>query len=209
MSKKPVTQDHELKETLTVDYNTPGHDPRGAATLLFTRTRLELIERERGRCWLTGMTAAESGAPLEAHHYPVERSFAEGWDWPRFAKDCQAGRFGPYAKSFDWVAFFVGSQTIQREDTGKPFVKVVDPYLFVDDMRVNGMLLAKKFHTGPDEGKHTLPDPVWLAQGYLAEGFKFSDFEVVHHSQEIEESPIPVVMDVGNGDPPPPPPPSK
>lgn len=184
--RTPVTDDHELKETLVVDYNTPGHDARGPATPLFHSTRLQLIARERGRCWLSGMTAAEAGAPLEAHHYPVERSFAEGWDWPRFAKDCQSGRFGQYAQGFDWVAFFVGAQTVIREDTGKPYVKVADPYLFTDNMLVNGMLLAKQFHTGPDQGKHTVPDSIWLAQGYLAEGFKFSDIEIIHHSQESQ-----------------------
>ncbi len=186
MAKKstPVTSDHGLKETLKVDYNTPGHDPRGDATPLFRKTRQSLIEREKGRCWLSGMTAEESGAPLEAHHYPVERSFAERWDWVRFAKDCQAGQWGQGAKDFDWVNFFVGAEQITAEDTGLPYLKVSDPYLFVDNMLVNGRLLAKKYHTGLDEGVHTLPEPVFLAQKYLAEGYKFSDVEIIHHDQE-------------------------
>ncbi len=218
--RAPVTQDHSAKETLAVDYNTPGHAARGAATALFSRTRIALIEREHGRCWLSGQTAAQSGAPLEAHHYPVERSFAERWDWARFAKDCQAGHWGPYAQGFDWVDFFACAVTIIAEDTGKPYLKVRDPYVFVDDMRVNGRLLAKKYHTGPDEGIHCLPEPIYFAQKYLAEGYRFSPTEVIHHQDQTmtttpapeapEKDPAPAQSDpapvndsdVGNGDPP-------
>ena len=99
----PVTDDHEQKDTIAVDVIVPGHDARGSATPLFHKTRLQLIEREKGKCWLSGMTAKQAGAPLEAHHYPVERCFAERWDWTRFSKDCQAGHWGPYAKAFDWT----------------------------------------------------------------------------------------------------------
>jgi len=64
------------------------------------------------------------------------------------------------------------------------FLKVADPYLFVDDMTVNGKLLAKQFHIGNDEGIHDLPMPVYLAQGWLVEGYKFSSIEIIHHAQE-------------------------
>ena len=70
-----VTQTHEEKNTFTVDVNLPGHDPR-VTTALFTRTRKHLLERDGGRCWVCNCTAAETGHPLEAHHYPIERSFA-------------------------------------------------------------------------------------------------------------------------------------
>ena len=185
-----VTDDHEAKETLALDIYVPGHEARGSATPLFLRTRKELIARMRGRCWVSGMTAEESGHPLEAHHYPIERCFATAIDWPRFAKECQAGEWGPYAKAFDWVAFFVGCKTVVRADTGLPYVEVADPYLFVDDMTVNGRLLAKQFHIGKNEGVHGTTEPYLIAQKYLAEGYKFSDFEVIHHAQE-DDMPTP------------------
>ena len=70
-----VNQAHEEKETLVVDVMVPGHDER-VTTSLFTRTRRTLIEREGGACFICGRDAKASGHPLEAHHHPVERSFA-------------------------------------------------------------------------------------------------------------------------------------
>lgn len=211
--KRTTTEIHELKKTVTMDYNVPAHEARGPASALFHRTRLLLIERERGRCWVSG-EKAPAGHPHEAHHYPVERSFAERWDWGRFARDCVAGHWGPYAQAFDWASFFVGAITITPDDTGLPYLQVLDPYRFVDDMTVNGRLLSKRFHTGHDQGVHCLPEPIYLAQKYLSEGYKFSDIEIIHHEQEakemtkIEQKPVPV-QSVGNGEPPPPPPPQK
>jgi hypothetical protein len=175
-----VTQDHEQRETLAVDYNIPGHEARGAASALFTRTRQLLIAREAGRCWLSGLTETELG-PMEAHHFPIERCFAEGIDWPRFSNDCKFGLWGPYAQAFDWEAFFDGAT---RDEAGR--LVPVDPYLFVDDMTVNGRLLGKQYHTGKDEGVHMLPEPIWLAQKYMVEGYQFSAVEVIHHAQEVQ-----------------------
>jgi hypothetical protein len=73
-----VQQTHELKDTISADYFVPGHDER-TTTALFTRTKKLLIEREGGRCFVTNMTAEELGAPLQAHHHPVERCFATAW----------------------------------------------------------------------------------------------------------------------------------
>lgn len=177
----PVTEDHEQTEAIAVDVIEPGHDARGSATPLFVSTRLKLIEREQGKCWLSGATAKDLGLPLEAHHWPVERCFAERWDWPRFSKDALRGKFGIYAQQFDWVDFFKDCQNIIADDTGKPFCKVRDPYLFVDNMLVNGRLLGKIYHVHEDGGTHNLPEAIWLAQGYLAEGYKFSPTETIHH----------------------------
>lgn len=174
----PVTEMHEEKNTFVVDINLPGHDPRGAATPLFNRSRKALIEREGGKCWMSGLTADELG-PLEAHHYPIERCFAEGIDWVRFSNDCKFGHWGPYAAAFDWNKFFDGAP---RGDDGK--LVPVDPYLFVDDMTVNGRLLGKRYHTGKDEGVHDLPEPIWLVQRYMREGYQFSKTETIHHAQE-------------------------
>ena len=113
-----VTETHEEKETLIVDVDLPGHAPR-TATPLFESTRKQLIARAGGRCWICGATEAESGLPLEAHHFPVERSLATAWDWPVFIRDCQAGVWGAQAQAFDWTAF-----------------DPADPYLFVDDQPV-------------------------------------------------------------------------
>lgn len=174
-----VQDDHEQRETLTVDYIIPGHDARGAATALFKHSRQQLIDREGGRCWLSGLTAGQLGGPLEAHHFPVERCFAEGIDWPRFSNDCKFGLWGPYAQAFNWDQFFAAAA---RDAAGR--LVPVDPYLFVDDMTVNGRLLGKQYHTGKDEGVHMLPEPIWLAQKYMVEGYKFSAVEVIHHAQE-------------------------
>ena len=191
-TKRPaVTEDHLQTDTLVVSVYDPGHEARGAATPLFTRTRKQLIDRERGKCWLSGLTAKDTGLPLEAHHWPVERCFTERVDWPRFAKMAQAGKFGPNPQAFDWVDFFVGCETVVAEDTGKPYCKVRDPYLFVDNMLYNGRLLAKQFHVRKDEGIHNMTEAQWLAQGFLVEGYKFSDFEVIHHAQE-DDMPTPI-----------------
>jgi hypothetical protein len=152
-----VTETHEEKLTLQVDVNLPGHDPR-VATALFTRTRATLLERTGAKCFICRRTAEQSGHPLEAHHYPIERSFAEAID------------FGPGSRiredfpAFDWAAFD----------------KNPDPYLFVDDMTVNGLPLCKDHHTAADMGIHMLPHPVWIAQAYVRDGYQFSSIEIIH-----------------------------
>lgn len=159
-----VEQVHEERETLAVDVEIPGHAPR-TTTALFVHSKRELLAREGARCWICGCTAEETGHPLEAHHYPVERSLATAWDWPRFIRDCRAGAWGAPAQAFDWGSFDPAT----------------DPYAFVDDMRVNGMLLCKAHHTGKDEGIHMLPWPLWIWQRYAPEGYKLSDVEIAHH----------------------------
>jgi hypothetical protein len=159
----PVTDIHEEKNTFTVDVNLPGHEVR-TTTPLFERTRKQLMARGLGghnRCYVCNQTAAEVGQPLEAHHFPIERSFANMID---FGLDSVLRRDFPH---FDWAHF----------DAQVP----MDPYLFVDDMTCNGLPLCKPHHTGKNEGVHTLPHPVWVAQRYGLEGYKFSDVEIIHH----------------------------
>ena len=155
----PVTETHEEKETLAVDVNLPGHEAR-VTTALFTRTRKLLIEREGGRCFVCGRTAAEAG-PLEAHHHPIERSFAEMIDWS------EGSLIRCDFPDFDWASF-----------------DPADPYSFVDNMLHNGLLLCKAHHIGKDEGIHAMPFPIWLAQRYGKEGYQFSSIEIIHHDQE-------------------------
>lgn len=158
-----MTAAHEEKETLRVDINIPAHADR-VTTPLFHSTRKQLIERDGARCWTCGQTAEEVGHPLEAHHHPIERCLAEMIDWARFAADARAGVWGDRVAQFDW-----GSFNPAKWET------------FVDDMRVNGRLLCKPHHTGVDEGIHTLPFPLWIAQRYGREGYRFSAVEIIHH----------------------------
>lgn len=183
-----VTQTHEEKETLVVDVLLPGHAPR-KETALFEHSRKLLIQREGGRCFISGMTADELGEPLEAHHHPIERCFAEIIDWSRFAADCKAGHWGPHAQAFDWDKFFAGAKavTVAAETPLHPhttYLVPADPYLFVDDMTVNGLLLGKQFHTVKDAGIHALPFPIWIVQKYAREGYQFTPTEVIHHDPE-------------------------
>lgn len=154
-----VTHVHEEKETLAVDVNVPGHDPR-TTTDLFRKSRQHLIDREGGRCYVCGCTAEETRHPLEAHHYPIERSMAEMIDW---SPGSQIRKDFP---NFGWGSFDESN-----------------PYTFVDDMNVNGLLLCKAHHTGKDEGIHAMPHPLWIAQKYGKEGYKFSGIEIIHHEQ--------------------------
>jgi len=149
-----VNEIHEEKETLSVDVNIPGHEAR-TTTALFRHTRQQLIERKDGRCYICNRNSEESGHPLEAHHYPIERSLANMIDWELVKSDCP---------DFDWSKF-----------------DPADPYTFVDNMLFNGLLLCKEHHIGKDEGIHSMPHPLWIAQRYAKEGYKFSDIEIIHH----------------------------
>lgn len=165
-----VAEIHEERETLTVSVFLPGHEPRGDASALFTRTRRQLIQRDHV-CFICGCVEAEVG-PLEAHHFPIERSLANLIDWKAFSTACKSGEYGHAAQVFDWDKFFGGKDAPD------------DPYIFVDDMTVNGLLLCKAHHTGKDEGIHCMPHPLWLAQKFAVEGYKYSEFEIIHHHQE-------------------------
>lgn len=161
-----VTKAHVERETLIVDVNLPEHTARGGATAIFARTRKEVLDADP-HCWLTGMTAEEAGAPLELHHYPVERCFAESdiVDWDLFIAQAKEGKYGDGPRSFDWSTF--------------------DPEhweMFVDNMHHNGRALAKSHHTGADMGVHTVPEPIWLAQGFVKDGIQFNHLETIHRS---------------------------
>jgi hypothetical protein len=190
MSDDEITAAHVEKETLQVAVYVPAHGKREGSSPLFDHSRDKLIAREGGRCWVCGRTAEEAGHPLEAHHHPVERCFAEEMDWELIRDDCLKGAWGPSAQAFDWVGFFEGAAQVTVHvdaDLVEPahdyaYLQPKDVYLFVDDMTVNGELLCKDHHTVGDEGKHTLPYPIWVAQRYAREGVKFSDREVIHRA---------------------------
>lgn len=142
---------HLLHTTLTIDINVPGRSVERADPL-FTRTRKQLIARDRG-CFVCGSTKK-----LEAHHHPIEWSMAPMTDW------------GPQAlirkdyPQFDWENFD------ER-----------NPYTFVNNMLFNGLLLCKAHHTGRNEGIHNTSHPYWVIQRYGLEGYVLSDIEIIRH----------------------------
>lgn len=181
-----VTESHIEKENLQVAVIIPAHDPR-VTTPLFRKTREQLIERDKV-CFISGQTEEEAGS-LEAHHSPVERSFANMIDWKLVERDALAGELGfnqaqrDAARLFDWNGFFDGATVETLPGKKRTTLIPKDPYLFVDNMMVNGVLLAKSFHIGKDEGIHALPFPIFVAQRYGKEGYQFSSVEIIHHEQ--------------------------
>ena len=179
-----VDQVHEEINTFQVDVFLPGHAAR-VTTALFKKSRLWLLDHVAGRCWICLRTAEETGHPIEAHHYPIERSFAEMID---FSPDSPIRKDFP---DFDWEKFSIGATwedvpAWTDPDSGEQvppcqWYRPADPYLFVDDMKVNGRALCKPHHIGKDEGVHGLPEPVWLAQRYAMDGVRFSKVEIIHH----------------------------
>ena len=162
-----VTEVHEEKQTLSVDINLPGHEPR-TTTTLFRHTRQQLLDKEGHRCWICGRTPEQTGKPAQVHHNPIERSLSNGIDFKLVERDCKAGMYGEDAQGFDWEAFFAAG----------------DVYAFVDNALVNGRVLCPEHHIESDSGIHNLPYPIHLAQRYLKAGYKFSDKEVICHADE-------------------------
>lgn len=149
---------HLYKQSIQISVNLPGHEVR-TRTALFVRTRKQLIARENGRCYICGRTEEESGSPLEGHHSPIERSLANAVDWNIVRKDFP---------DFDWVTFD----------------RVNDPYMFVDDMLVNGILLCHDHHVGINQGIHYTTYPFWIIQRYMKSGYQYSDSEIIVHKDQ-------------------------
>lgn len=184
----------EHKEALRVAINTPDHEKRKRSGL-FESSRKQLIERDK-TCFICGADAVAAGHPLEAHHHPIEWSLTNLMDWQRFSEDCLSGRWGEHAKAFDWAVFFANAKeepfSYTHDETGAVIqasrLLPVDPYLFVDDMRVNGLLLCKAHHTESNEGMHDLPFPIWIAQRYAYAGYQFAKSVQIHHGGLNEPS---------------------
>lgn len=155
---------HELKETLEVEVNTPGHPPRTTSSLfkrskkaLFTLSTALSFHPPMGRCFICNKTQEELGEPLEAHHFQIEWSFGDGpIDWDLVKED---------NPNFDWDSFDPN-----------------DPYKFVDNMTAQGVLLCKKHHTGKGTGIHNIPFGLWIMQRYLKAGYVFNEYEVIEHA---------------------------
>lgn len=153
-----VAGTHEQKISFQVDVNLPDHAER-TTTSKFLHSKKELIKKVNGKCWICGRTEETSGHPMEAHHYPIERSLAEGVDWALVKTDFP---------EFDWLTFN----------------EKQDPYFFVDDMMVNGMLLCKNHHTALNMGIHTMPHPLWVIQRYLKAGYQYTGTESIIHASK-------------------------
>jgi len=162
-----MTDEHEQKDTLSVDVEIPAHPPR-KATALFEKTKRMIvgigtalgftIKRPAGRCWICNRTAQEAGQPLEAHHFGVERAYIDAnLRWDLIQEDFPL---------FDWKNF-----------------DPANPESFVDNMSSQGILLCKQHHTGKDSGIHDLPFSIWIMQRYLADGERFSPTEVITHDK--------------------------
>jgi hypothetical protein len=163
-----TTPAHIDKSTLTVAFYDPEHAQR-ITTPLFTRTRDEVLAKEPV-CFMCGQPASVVGS-LELHHNCVERMFAEIIDWNLIKDAALAGEVGwtedqrKLNKEFDWDSFM----------NSVPF----DPYVWVDNMHLNGIPICKPHHTGQNEGIHNVDYPRWLAQRYVKSGYKISDQYVV------------------------------
>jgi hypothetical protein len=147
--------EHEEKEKFSIDILAPGHDKRTQSEVYVRTRKAQLLITPR--CWICQRTAEEVGQPLESHHMAVEWQFAKGnIDWEMVKKDF------PH---FAW-------------DTFDPSA---DPYKFVDDMTVQGLILCKEHHTGKDTGIHFTPFPIWIMQRYLKDKTQWSPtIQVVH-----------------------------
>jgi hypothetical protein len=164
-----MTEAHEQKETLEVDVDIPAHDDR-KTTALFLKTKKMIvklgsilgftIKRPAARCWICNRTADEVGAPLEAHHFGIERCYIDAAiRWNVVQEDFPI---------FDWKNF-----------------DPKNPVQFIDNMSSQGLLLCKAHHTGKDSGIHCLPFPIWIMQRYLADGTRFSPTEVIHDDEGV------------------------
>lgn len=161
-----MTDAHDEKKTLSIDVRIEEHADRTETALyrksrkaLFSRAPIFLFQAEPGRCFICGKTEEELGAPLQSHHFGIERCFAEApIDWDRVAHDFP---------SFDWTRFDPS-----------------DPYSFVDDMTAQGLLLCEEHHIGKDSGIHFLTFSLWLMQRYLKSGYRFSDDEIIEHAED-------------------------
>ncbi|MBV8060455.1 MAG: hypothetical protein JO253_02875 [Alphaproteobacteria bacterium] len=142
---------------------------------IYQKTSASLESRERGKCMVT-----RQRGKLDIVYYPIPREAAESIDWAMFHAACAAGIWGEAARRFDWVAFFDGATN------GVP----VDPYQFVDNMLVNGLLLLQN-----------------LSKEYTSSSF--GAFVTKAYQRPVPNTSGVVVMDAGNGNPPPPPPDGK
>jgi hypothetical protein len=159
-----VTDIHEEKETLVEDFNVPGHEDR-TETPLFVHSRHEVLVQDGARCFVCGETEAETGHPLELHHVWIERSLANGVTWSLFCLFITALK-----KLVDRAYDFCQANP-----------NLPDIMTFVDDARINGMILCLKHHVGKGTGIHFIDFPHWLFQCFGQEGYQYTPDEKLHH----------------------------
>lgn len=162
-----MTDAHEETKTLDVDVFISEHGDRTETTLyrksresMFGFPPLLLFRPNPGECFICQQTEDQLGAPLQSHHFGIERCYAEtpGINWDLVARDFPC---------FDWASF-----------------DPKQPYSFVDDMTAQGLPLCREHHIGKDAGIHFLPFSLWLMQRYLPNGYRFSPDELIRHAPE-------------------------
>ena len=167
-----ITAAHEDKETFTEDFNVPAHEQR-ETTPLFTRTRHEVLTRDGAKCFCCGLTEAQTGKPLEAHHWLIERCLAAAVNW----------------REFCWFIANLKKLVDAAYDFCQKNPNLTNVMDFVDNMTVNGMLLCKEHHTAKGTGIHRTTFSFWLLQCFGLDGYKYTDDEILR-AHDIETGPI-------------------
>jgi hypothetical protein len=89
-STSTVANEHEVKESFTVDVWYPNHEPRTVSNT-FNRTKHQLIDVEDTPCWICG-----SKENREVHHFIIEWAYADAIDWSKVKAE---------HPTFDWANF--------------------------------------------------------------------------------------------------------
>jgi len=159
-----IVLSHQEKKTLSMLVNIPEHKDR-TVTSLFRNTRKTLkhltprfvFHANPGKCFICGQTEQQLSSPLQAHHFGIERCFAEGdINWNIVKEDFP---------DFNWAIF-----------------NPLQPYQFVDNMATQGMMLCETHHIGKDTGIHNLTFSLWIMQRYLKSGYQYNDREILNSS---------------------------
>jgi len=159
---KQAIKRHLERKTLHIKVYIPEHADRTETPLyresrkkLFSISPRFIFKAEPGKCFICQKTEKELGAPLQSHHFGIERCFAEaaGIDWSLVKQDFP---------DFDWDNF-----------------DPLNPYSFVDDMSAQGLLLCEEHHIGEDSGIHATTFSLWIMQRYLKSGYRYSPSEII------------------------------
>jgi hypothetical protein len=95
-----IPHEHEVRESIAVDFYYPDHPPR-AESALFRRTKHHLINELDTPCWVCGTKEAR-----EVHHFHAEWADADGIDFDHMRI---------LHPTFDWSTFTDPSDFIDSE----------------------------------------------------------------------------------------------
>jgi len=101
MATAALVNAHAVSRTLHETVYTPTHPQRGSSSSEFQASK-DALEKESPTCYICGRTAEQSGAPLEAHHVPLEWSLKNSADLAKILIDYpQAGSLEKFLDSVD------------------------------------------------------------------------------------------------------------